>query len=187
MSPFSFKDPVCSELMLQVFLYIGRLSKNGEVEQIREAGFTLKQAGRLERMSIVELHELSSLCSVAGVRLTAKEDLIDKLFDTHDRRTKESQLIVDMIKAGASYSNMSLLFGLSKSDFIGQRKALNMAGEDTGRFEQPDEPTEALIWGLWCRNKKIDVRERLLKVHKATGVKVRVIWEFLNRGQEAVV
>jgi hypothetical protein len=173
--------------MLQVFLYVGRLSKNGEVEQIRETGFTVQQARRLERMSIVELHELASLCSAAGVRLTANEDMIEKLFDTHDRHSKEKQLIFEMIKAGASFNNMSLLFGLSKCDFIEKRKALNMSGEDTGRFEQPDEPTEALIWGLWCRNKKIDVRDRLLKVHKATGVKIRVIWDFLNKGQEAVV
>jgi hypothetical protein len=183
----STKDSACSELMLQMFIYVARLYENFAFNEVEEIGLTLAQAERLKAMTTLDLHDLASSCPAAGVKLLMRREMMDRLLDMLDRKKKEDQQVIKFIKAGASCQDMRQLFGLSKPEFTQKRKSLNMSEYGVGRVDYPDHASETKIWNAWCKNAHLDLRERLLKVHKETGIAIRLVRESLNNCEEAKV
>jgi len=139
-----------SEYMLQTLFYIVRLVNDGDYSLVESLGLTQAQAQRIGSMSLEGLHELALTMRAHMFKIAFDSAILDAAFDIHQRRRQEKQQILDMILAGASFPVMANLFGINKAEFAHWRRQLNLADNDVGRYELPDEATQRLIWSTGC-------------------------------------
>jgi hypothetical protein len=169
-----------ADYMLQTLFYIVRLVNEGDYSQVINLGLTQDQAKRIGSMSLEGLHELALSMRTNMLKIAFDAQVLDTAFAIHNRRTQERQVIIDMVKARASFPVMAQLTGISKAEFTQLRRQLNLSEHDIGRYELPDESTQRLIWSTWKHYDSLDDKHRLLAVHQATGVKIRAIWALLT-------
>jgi hypothetical protein len=100
---------------------------------------------------------------------------------THNRRSKEKQVIIDMVKAKVSFPVMAHLTGISKPKFTQLQQQLNIPEHEIDQHEPPNETKQQLIWSTWNHNDSVDDTYRLLANYSSTSFKITAILAVIDR------
>jgi predicted HTH domain antitoxin len=100
---------------------------------------------------------------------------------THNRRSKEKQVIIDMVKAKVSFPVMAQLTGMSKNKFTQLQRELNIPENENGQHEPQIETNQQLIWSTWNHYDSVDDTYRLLTGYSSTSFKITAILAVIDR------
>jgi hypothetical protein len=106
--------------------------------------------------------------------------------DTHNRRKKERQVIIDMVKANVSFPVMAQLTGMSKPKFTQLQRQLNITENAIGRPELPNQAIQQLIWSTWNHNDSLNDNYRLLVGYPSTTFKIKAILAVIDRMETSI-
>jgi hypothetical protein len=101
--------------------------------------------------------------------------------DTNNHRSKEKQVIIDMVKAKVSFPVMAQITGMSKTKFTQLQRELNIPENEIGQHEPPIETNQQLIWSTWNHNDSVDDTYRLLAGYSSTSFKITAILAVIDR------
>lgn len=166
------------DFALQVLLQAIRLTHSGRRKAAIELGFRPDQLDRLVRLPVESLVELAACAKTKLIALAVDAEALNAAFIVLDRRRKENALKDQLILAGASYTVMHELFAFDTVDYAEARKRLGLSEHAGGRPARPEPACHGRIWALWQRETG-SVPERLLAIHRATGVEIRAIWRLI--------
>jgi hypothetical protein len=105
---------------------------------------------------------------------------------THNRRKKERQVIIDMVKANVSFPVMAQLTGMSKPKFTQLQRQLNIPNNAFGRPELPDQAEQQLIWSTWNHNDSLNDNYRLLVGYPSATFKIKAILAVIDRMETSI-
>ena len=106
--------------------------------------------------------------------------------DTHNRRKKERQVIIDMVKANVSFPVMAQLTGMSKPKFTQLQRQLNITENAIGRPELPNQAIQQLIWSTWNHNDSLNDNYRLLVGYPSTTFKIKAILAVIDQIETSI-
>jgi Protein of unknown function (DUF2857) len=170
-----------AEYTLQTLLYVSRMAAQGELGAISRLGIRYDQAEKITAMSTQDIHEMALTVRSPFMQIAFDPDALDSAFTVLAMRIKQRSEIVQLLQAGASFPVMKHLYGLNTADVSTYRKVLNLP-KANGRPTIPDESKQQEIWDSWKQNDnpQLSLTERLLNIHRETGVKINVLWALMQ-------
>lgn len=168
------------ELLTTLVVYIGRLTAAGQFPLLREIGLSPQQIEKVKTLSLAEMNELSNL-GARFMDIKVDAESLETALAVLDRRLEDQRLTERLLRAGACYPVMKDLTGMETRDFVAQRQQLGLANTGNGRAAKPDATSQHRICRAWVASaSESDPKRRLLAVHEATGLPIRVIWPVVN-------
>jgi hypothetical protein len=168
------------ELLTTLVVYVGRLAAAGQFPLLREIGLSPQQIEKVKTLSLAEMNELSSL-GARFMDIKVDAESLEAALAILDRRLEDQRLTERLLRAGACYPVMKDLTGMETRDFVAQRQRLGLANTGNGRAAKPDAARQHSICRAWVAAAgEVDPKRRLLAVHEATGLPIRVIWPVVN-------
>jgi Protein of unknown function (DUF2857) len=173
-----------AEYTLQTLLYVSRLAAQDDYQSASAMGLRPDQIRTIGSMSLQNLQDLSLTVKTRFFSATFSPDNLDAALHILQHKSAERETILRMIEAGASFSMMNALFGLSKTDHAGYRKLVGLSKQ--GRPSKPSEQESVTLWHHWIRHDQLGIRERLLAVHNQTGIELSALWALIQSWEAAV-
>jgi hypothetical protein len=167
------------EVSFHILRYGAQRLAEGDVNALRDLGFSLTQIRALEQLTLKELDHLSRLgAHFMEVRVDAQ------CFTTalsHVRRERANDVLQDeLIRAGAPAGMMYALFGITGAQYALRRKLLDMAGAGVGRPPTPSEADEASVWHAWQAHADLPVAQRYLATARTARRSLGTVWSVLK-------
>ncbi len=173
-----------AEYTLQTLLYASRLAAQDDYRSASALGLRPDQIRTIGSMSLQNLQDLALTVKTRFFRTSFSQADLDAALRILRHKSAERETILRMIEAGASFSMMNVLFGLSKTDHAGYRKLLGLSNQ--GRPSKPSEQESVTLWHHWICHDQLGIRERLLAVHNQTGVELSALWALIQSWETAV-
>ena len=170
-----------AEFALQTLMFVSRMAASGDYETPHRLGIRNDQLEKLLCLSAQEIHEMASISKACFVQLSIDPQILDTAMTICSQRIQQRQLMIQMLKAGASFPVLKHFFGLSGTEYTHYRKYLALPKAD-GRPTLPNEAEQAQIWQLWksCQDEQLSIPERLLWVNQQTQIKINAIWPLIQ-------
>jgi hypothetical protein len=165
-----------------LLMYAGQLAAEGDVAALKSMGFRNDHILRFGNLNLFQMATMAR--SLKGRLIDAKVDpeAVDALFRISERASKEKEVELALVKAGASQKLMARLSGLTLHQYVALRDHAGVKHTDVGRRGELDEAAAGAVWQCWqSLGWMADEARRYLAVHAATNVLVRDIEATLKK------
>ncbi|HEC11771.1 MAG TPA: DUF2857 domain-containing protein [Acidiferrobacteraceae bacterium] len=164
-----------SDLIYNVLTAVSKAHAEGKAALVERYGFTRAQAETIARLSAHELHRLSDP-KLKLFNMHMDPDALDHMLIHMQKEERHRALQDRLLFLGAPAPLMQELFGWSAQDCADRRKALDIAGADTGRPRRTTEKEDQAIWKSWNGSLGMTKAERYETVASETGLRLNLIW-----------
>jgi len=145
-----------AEYTLQTLLYVSRLAAQDDYRSAAALGLRPDQIRAIGSMSLQNLQELALTVKTRFFQTTFSPDDLGAALRILRHKSAERETVLQMIDAGASFSMMNALFGLSKTDHAGYRKLMGLSKQ--GRPSKPSEQESVTLWHHWISHDHLGIK-----------------------------
>jgi hypothetical protein len=179
--------PHHSEFTLNLLILITRMAAQGDYPAMRQLGIRYDQVDKLQSLSTQEIQQMAMVSKARFVSIQVDPDALDTAIALGHKRVAQHNLIIAMLKAGASKTMMTQLFGMTSTQTTDLRRFIALPKSD-GRPAIPNEQQQASLWQAWqqlCHD-EIDITGQLLDLHEKTGLRINAIWPLMQAWSQSV-
>lgn len=169
-----------SEFTLNLLILVTRMAAEGDYQAMEELGLRYDQVDKLQALSTQQMQEMALISKANFVSIQFDAEALDIAIKLGLQRVEHRNLIVALLRAGATKPIMQQLFGLTYLETAGLRRFMALPKAD-GRPPIPTEQQENDLWRAWqnIRQRPAELASQLLQLHELTGIKVNVIWPLI--------
>ena len=178
--------PHHSEFTLNLLILITRMAAQGDYPAMQQLGIRHDQIDKLQSLSTQEIQQMAMISKARFVSIQVDPDALDSAIALGHKRVAQHNLIIAMLKAGASKTMMTQLFGMTSTQTTDLRRFIALSKSD-GRPAAPTDQQQDSLWAIWqqLRHDPIGIPEQLLVLHEKTGLRIDAIWPLLQAWSQA--
>jgi hypothetical protein len=141
----------------------------------------------LQALSTQEIQQMALIAKARFVTIQFDSEALDVAITLCHQRVAQQQLIIALLRAGASKPIMNQLFGLTSLETTELRRFIVLPRAD-GRPTIPDDQQQADLWHSWqkIRQHVTELPLLLLELHEKTGLKINAIWPLVQAWSQNV-
>ncbi len=140
----------------------------------QEAGISPQVREKLQALTMQDM-ELLAGCRCRIFSISLCEDELDRALRRVDLVKKDTRLVHEYIRRGASTAMMKTLFSMNREDTARLRGELGVPNQG-GRPSKPLPYEASRIWNLWRSLREMGERERFLHVARRMDMPLPIIW-----------
>ena len=174
-----------TDLVTAVMLYAMRCFAEGDLYALQEMNFGPKELGALRDISVGDLvraRELTAHC----LRIHLNREVYWPMLEHLHRERASDALQQELMQGDAPLEMMQSLFAISAHEYTRQRRMLTV-NPALGRTPEADEAQSHELWAAWQALEEdtgTDLAPAIyLRLHQATGISLRIIWNLTQRWQ----
>ncbi len=170
-----------SEFTLNLLILITRMAAQGDYSTMLNLGIRHDQVDKLQALSTQEIQQMALITKTRFVSIQFDADALDMAITLGHHRVEQRNVIIALLKGGATKPILQQLFGLTSLETANLRRFMALPKAD-GRPPVPTEQQESDLWQVWqqIRYQETELSLQLLDLHEKTGIKVNVIWPLLQ-------
>ena len=171
-----------SRAIAGLLLHLAEACRQGDGELAEAMGFDLETLRQLEKLSPVQIENLSStymkpLCAVSIFNIDSNK--MSSIIASEAEKTRELGIVDEYLKLGASKQLMNLHFGWRSTQVASRKRFLDLPTVK-GRLSISLEEERA-VYDAWLETvRDVDVRERYLRVATITGITLSKIFRIVT-------
>ncbi len=172
-----------SEFTMNLLMLIVKVALQGGYELIKNLGIHSDQVDALRSLNTHELQQIALIAKTNFITLKVDTKALESAITISQQRSHEHQLVLDLLRGGASRRVMRQLFGITSKEVTDMRNFLNIRDIENGRPALLNDQEQHTLWHDWLELRDaIDysLAEILLTLHQRTHIKINSIWPFLE-------
>lgn len=172
-----------AEFTMNLLMLIVKVALQGGYELIKNLGIQSDQVDALRSLSTHELQQIALIAKTNFISIHVDASALKSAISIGQQRSHEHQLILDLLRGGASRRVMHQLFGITSKEVTEMRNFLNIREIDNGRPTLLNDQEQQTLWHDWLELREVadySLAEILLLLHQRTQIKINSIWPFLE-------